>query len=81
MENTYPSSTPMELSLKISKHDVSEVFDVTIYRSLVRSLMYLTTTRYDIMFPINLSGRFMASPKRRHWKAGKRVLRYILWNC
>ena len=42
------------------------------------SLMYLTTTRHDLMFSISLFNRFMASPKRSHWKAGKRVLRYIL---
>lgn len=78
MENAYPASTPMELGLKLSKHDVSEAFDATIYRSLVGSLMYLTTTRPDIMFSVSLLSRFMTSPKRSHWEAGKRVLRYIL---
>ena len=78
MENAYLASTPMELGLKLSKHDVSEIFYATIYRSLVGSLMYLTITRYYIMFSVSLSSRFMTSPKRSHWKAGKRVLRYIL---
>ena len=53
-------------------------FDATIHRNLVGSLIYLTTTRHDLMFSISLFNRFMASPKRSHWKAGKRVLRYIL---
>ncbi|XP_038889636.1 secreted RxLR effector protein 161-like [Benincasa hispida] len=78
MENACPASTPMELGLKLSKHDDSEAFDPTIYRSLVGSLMYLTTTRPDLMFSVSLLSIFMASPKRSHWEVGKRVLRYIL---
>ncbi|XP_038902287.1 uncharacterized mitochondrial protein AtMg00810-like [Benincasa hispida] len=39
MENAYSASTPMELGLKLSKHDVSEAFDATIYRSLVGTLI------------------------------------------
>ena len=29
------------------------------------------------MFLVSLLSRFMVSPTRSHWKAGKRVLRYI----
>ncbi|XP_038891618.1 secreted RxLR effector protein 161-like [Benincasa hispida] len=78
MENAYPASTPMELGLKLSKHDDSEAFNATIYRSLIGSLMYLNTTRPDLMFSVSLLSKFMASPKGSHWKAGKGVLRYIL---
>ncbi|KAA0055552.1 putative mitochondrial protein [Cucumis melo var. makuwa] len=78
MENAYPASIAMELGLKLSKHDASEPFDATIYKSLVGSLVYLTTTRPNLMFSVNLFRRFMASPKRSQWEAGKRVLRYIL---
>ena len=39
--------------------------------------MYLTPTRPHIEFVASYISRFMESPKYCHWKAGKRVLRYI----
>ncbi|KAL4038008.1 hypothetical protein IC575_001611 [Cucumis melo] len=40
--------------------------------------MYLTATRPDILFAVSMLSRFMTNPKRSHWEAGKRVIRYIL---
>ena len=78
MENAYLATTPTELSLKLNKHDVIKALAATIYKSLVGSLMYLTTTRPDLMFSVILLSRFMASPQRSHSEDGKRILRYIL---
>ena len=39
--------------------------------------MYLTVTRLDIMYGMSLISRFMETPKESHWKAGKRILRYV----
>ena len=79
IKNTYPTSTLVELGLKLSKHDVSKAFDATIYRILVGNLIYLTITRPDLMFSVSLLSRFMAPLKRSHWKAEKKVLiRYII---
>ena len=44
---------------------------------MVGSLMYLTATRPDIMYAVILISRFMEMPKETHWKAGKRILRYV----
>ena len=44
---------------------------------MVGSLMYLTATRPNLMYAINLISRFMESPKESHWKVGKRILRYV----
>lgn len=44
---------------------------------MVGSLMYLTTTRPDIMFSINLVARFMNQPHESHLKEAKRILRYV----
>jgi hypothetical protein len=51
--------------------------DATLYRSLVGNLLYLTTTRPDIMFAASLLSRFMHSPSHFHFAAGKIVFRYI----
>lgn len=67
----------MEVGLKIGKSGDEKEVDGTFYRSLVGSLMYLTATRPDLTFSVSILSRFMESPKRIHWEAGKRVLRYL----
>ncbi|KAL0560852.1 hypothetical protein IC582_001266 [Cucumis melo] len=44
---------------------------------MVGSLMYLTTTKPDIMYAVSLISRFMESPTKFHLLASKRILRYI----
>lgn len=39
--------------------------------------MYLTATRPDIMFSVSLVSRFMENPKKSHWEAARRILRYV----
>ncbi|XP_075111825.1 secreted RxLR effector protein 161-like [Nicotiana tabacum] len=48
------------------------------YASLVGSLMYAQVcTRPDIAFAVGMLGRYQSNPGLDHWKAGKRVLRYL----
>ncbi|GKC84917.1 putative ribonuclease H-like domain-containing protein, partial [Tanacetum coccineum] len=44
------ASTPMETSKPLLKDTKAEDVDVHLYRSMIRSLMYLTASRPDIMF-------------------------------
>ena len=39
--------------------------------------MYLTVTRPDLMFVVSMLSRLMKSPKKSHWEARKRVLKYL----
>ncbi|KAH9303948.1 hypothetical protein KI387_008352 [Taxus chinensis] len=71
------SSTPMEVGLKLSAHDDSPPVDETLYRQLVGSLIYLTTTQPDLCFAVSYLSRFLSKPKLIHWGAAKRVLRYV----
>ena len=61
----------------MSKDDEGSTVDPTLFKRLVRSLMYLTATRPDIMYGVSLISRFMESPKDSHWQEGKRILRYV----
>ena len=65
------------MGLKLRKDDSSKDFDPSLYKSIVGSLMYLTTTRPDIMHAVSLISRFMERPKDAHWQAAKRILRYV----
>jgi hypothetical protein len=77
MLNFKPTATPIATDIKLSKYDEGSYVDPTLYKRLVGSLMYLTTTRPDIMFAVSLISRFMETPKSTHWKVGKRILRYV----
>ncbi|GKF95793.1 uncharacterized mitochondrial protein-like protein, partial [Tanacetum coccineum] len=44
------ASTPMETSKPLLKDAEAEDVDVHLYRSMIGSLMYLTSSRPDIMF-------------------------------
>ena len=78
MVNCTPVSTPMTMGTKLSREDNENEFDSTQFRKLVDSLMYLKTTRLDIMYAVSVISRFMDSPKNTHWQEGKRILRYIV---
>eukprot|EP00253_Pinus_taeda_P003658 PITA_03658 len=77
MEECKAAITPTVMRLKLSREDSSKDFDPSLYKSIVGSLMYLTATRLDIMYVVNLISRFMERPKEAHWQAAKRILRYV----
>lgn len=70
-------STPLEQNAKLYKEDGSKEADGTLYRQLVGSLNYLTTTRPDIAYSVSILSQFMAKPSGNHWNAAKKVLRYL----
>eukprot|EP00253_Pinus_taeda_P034873 PITA_34873 len=78
MENCKPVPTPVATGTKLSKDDEGSDVNPTLFKRLVGSLMYLTSTRPDIMQGVSLVSRFMETPKDTHWSAGKRILRYIV---
>ena len=40
--------TPIEYNCRLNSHDGESLFDATLYKQLVGSLIYLTITRPDI---------------------------------
>ncbi|GJU64224.1 putative ribonuclease H-like domain-containing protein [Tanacetum coccineum] len=69
------TSTPMETLNPLLK-DAEDV-DVHLYRSMIRSLMYLTASRHDIMFAVCACARFQVTPKVSHLNGVKRIFRYL----
>ncbi|GJX00835.1 putative reverse transcriptase domain-containing protein [Tanacetum coccineum] len=62
---------------KLTKDEECESVDSTKYRGMIGSLLYLTTSRPDIMFSVCLCARFQEAPKTSHLEAVKRIFRYI----
>ncbi|GJS17610.1 zinc finger, CCHC-type containing protein [Tanacetum coccineum] len=52
-----PASTLIEAHKSLGKDEEGEEVDVHLYRSMIRCLMYLTTSRPDIMFAVCLCAR------------------------
>jgi hypothetical protein len=77
MEECNPAETPIPLGTKLSKKYEGPTVEPTLYKSLVGSLLYLTTTRPNIMYAAILVSRYMESPKDSHWKMVKQILRYV----
>nr|GEX03836.1 ribonuclease H-like domain, reverse transcriptase, RNA-dependent DNA polymerase [Tanacetum cinerariifolium] len=51
--------------------------DLHLYRSMIRSFMYLTASRPDIMFAVCACARHQVTPKECHLHAVKRIFRYL----
>ncbi|XP_059077095.1 L-type lectin-domain containing receptor kinase VIII.1-like [Cryptomeria japonica] len=66
--------TYIALGEKLTKEDSTFKVDATRHRSLVGSLMYLTTNRPDIMCFVSLISQFMQDPHESHWRATKRTM-------
>ncbi|GKB67596.1 putative ribonuclease H-like domain-containing protein, partial [Tanacetum coccineum] len=71
------ASTPMETNKDLTKDEDSEDVDVHLYRSMIRSLMYLTSSRPDIMFSVCACSSFQVQPKVSHLNAVKIIFRYL----
>ena len=65
------SATKLELNTKESKVDISS------YRGIVCSLLYLITRRHDITFATYLWARFEADFRESHLVANQRIFRYL----
>ncbi|GJW35728.1 retrovirus-related pol polyprotein from transposon TNT 1-94 [Tanacetum coccineum] len=68
-----PMVPPNNLGPDLDGKPVNE----TLYKGMIGSLMYLTTTRHDIQFFIILCARYQSCPKESHLIAVKRIFRYL----
>ncbi|GKD73303.1 putative ribonuclease H-like domain-containing protein, partial [Tanacetum coccineum] len=71
------ASTPMETHKPLLKDEDGEDVDEHLYRSMIRSLMYLTSSRPDIMFAVCACAKFQVNPKNLHLHVVKRIFRYL----
>lgn len=67
----------MESKIKIDKDEGGELVDSTLFRSIIGELRYLVHTRPDITYSVGVLSRYMEKPTMLHYKAVKRILRYV----
>jgi hypothetical protein len=66
MEDCKIVSTPMVTGCKLRKYDESKEADQRLYISMIESLLYVTTSRPDVMQAIGHVAIFQGAPKESH---------------
>ena len=77
MADCKPISMPLDVNAKMSAHIGDVVEDVTMYRKIVGSLIYLTITRPDLNYTLGLESQFMQLPRKPHLDDVRRTLCYV----
>ena len=84
MEKCSPSVVPIQKGDKFNlmqcpKNELErKQMEMILYASIIGSLMYTQTcTMPDINFVVEMLGRYQSNPRLNHWKAAKKVLRYL----
>ncbi|CAL1359264.1 unnamed protein product [Linum trigynum] len=75
VEASRPSSFPIEQNHQLTRTTDDLLADPSPYRRLVGRLLYLTVTRPDINFVVNILSRFVHAPSTVHWDAALRYLK------
>nr|GEX49083.1 retrovirus-related Pol polyprotein from transposon TNT 1-94 [Tanacetum cinerariifolium] len=77
MESCDPVGTPMEIKDKLDLDQNGTPVDATKYRSMIGALMYITSSRPDIVHATCLCARYQAKPTEKHLNEVKRIFRYL----
>ncbi|GJY79869.1 hypothetical protein Tco_0492620 [Tanacetum coccineum] len=62
---------------KLDEDPQGKVVDPTCYRGMIGTLMYLTSSRPDLVFHVCICARYQANPLEKHLHAVKRIFRYL----
>ncbi|GJS61034.1 retrovirus-related pol polyprotein from transposon TNT 1-94 [Tanacetum coccineum] len=77
METRDPIDTPMEIKGKLDLDKNRTIVNEMKYRSMISALMYLTSSRPDIVHSTCLCARYQAQPIKKHLKEVKRIFCYL----
>jgi hypothetical protein len=77
MEDSSPISTLMVVGCKLIKDDISPDVGQRTYLSMIGSLLYITTSRSNIMQAVGMVGRYQFASKQSHSVAITRIFKYL----
>ena len=66
----------MATNTKLGNDPSGQFVDITLYRSIIGSLLYLTASWPDIAFNVGVYARFQSNPKEV-----KRIIKYVSSTC
>ena len=81
LDNAAHAKTPMAANAKLTNDSSSESVDVTLYRSMIGCMLYLTANRPDIAFSVGVCSRFQSNSKVSHLNVVKRIIKYVGETC
>ena len=73
----HTSETPIEVNHKLTILETDPQVEISSYQKLIGKLLYLSHTRPDICYSVNVLSQFMHSPRNSHFQAANRILRYL----
>ena len=76
-ESTKHSRTHMSTTPKLSNDTCGKYFEKKLYKRMIRSLLYLTTSHLDIFFNVEAFARYQENLKESHLISIKRIIRNI----
>ena len=71
----------MATNAKLTNDPSGESVDVTLCRSMIGCLLYLTASPPDIAFSVGVCSRFQSNPKVSHLNGVKRIIKYVGGTC
>jgi hypothetical protein len=74
MTDCKSSLTPFIPGVRLEDGRDTPLVDITLYRQLVGSLLYLTHSRPNLSYAVGVVSRFMKEPHELHWKVPKHIL-------
>ncbi|GJV53315.1 hypothetical protein Tco_1449056 [Tanacetum coccineum] len=77
MESCDPVDTPMVEKSKLDEDTQGKAIDPTHYRGMVGTLMYLTSSRPDLVYVVCMCARYQARPTEKHLHVVKRIFQYL----
>ena len=77
MESAKPIDISISPSTKLIVNDGSPSVGEKSYRGMIGLLLYLTSSRPDIVYTVCLCARFQSNPKQAYLKSVKQILRYL----
>ncbi|GAA0163418.1 hypothetical protein LIER_19292 [Lithospermum erythrorhizon] len=77
LETSKAKRTPFVTHVKITKDEDGKVVDVSLYRSMIGSPLYLTASRPDIAHSVGVCATYQTNPKESHLNLVQRILKYV----
>nr|GFB55850.1 hypothetical protein [Tanacetum cinerariifolium] len=77
METCEPTDTPMVEKSKLDEDPQRKAIDPTRYHGMIGTLMYLTTSRPNLIFAVCMCAWYQAKPTEKNLHVVKRIFRYL----